>query len=154
MELFVLCSWNFSSGRMRHWVFWVMHCALTFVLAAILWADKCSWVHFLIHRYLGNPFMLLCSFPKCKYTKLNIFIAICCKLSVWICMKTIIHARNPWAWQPPNKPSHGKLSQDWKRWARGNSIPGLTGKWTEILAMYPQHHFLRISLLSRVKNLK
>ena len=25
----------------------------------------------------------------------------------------------------------------------GNSIPGITGKWTEILAMYPQHHFFK-----------
>ena len=31
-----------------------------------------------------------CSFSKCKYTKLNIFFAICCRLP---CMKTI-QARN------------------------------------------------------------
>ena len=40
--------------------------------------------------------MILCSFTKCKYTKLNIFIAICCKLPAWMCMKTIMEARNAW----------------------------------------------------------
>ena len=38
--------------------------------------------------------VLLCSFSKCKYTKLNISIAICCKLPVWLRMKTIIHAHS------------------------------------------------------------
>ena len=40
-----------------------------------------SWVRFLIRRYFGilSLNVLLCSFPKCEYTKLNISIAICCK---------------------------------------------------------------------------
>ena len=48
-------------------------------------AQPTSCIRFLIRQYLGNPFSineLLCSFPKCKYTKLNIFIAIFCKLPI------------------------------------------------------------------------
>ena len=49
-------------------------------------------------------------FQKCKYTKLNIFIAICCKLAVWICMKTIIHARKAWPWHSSFKFAHAFFS--------------------------------------------
>ena len=78
----------------------IMHCALTFVWAAIFM----GWlvVEFVFYSVVILGILLvnvlLCCCPQCKYTKLNIFIAIWCKCPVWTRTKTTIQARNAWPW--------------------------------------------------------